>query len=77
MVVDRDKWITKACRQQVEEVLVALQSLAPSTPKGQQARDYATNDLKSAKKSLDTLYRHYCHYHRPKPPPKEGDHDLP
>lgn len=77
MVLDREKWLVNACRDQAQGLVVALQSLEPSTPKGQQAHDYAINDLKSAKKALDTLYRHYCHVHRRNPPPQEGDHDLP
>ncbi len=77
MVAKRDKWVAKACKKQVQEVVVALQSLAPSTPKAQQARNYAINDLKSAEKALDTLYQHYCHYYGPKPSAKEDDRDLP
>jgi|GEM_PF-3877093 len=77
MVEDREKFLVRSCREQVKGMLVALESLEPSTPRGKEYRDRAHRNLLYASVQLDSLYRHYCHYHHPKPPPEEGDHDLP
>lgn len=77
MVVSKDKWIVKTCRNQVVATMAAIATLDPGTEKGHMARSDALELLASAMQSLDTLYRHYSAMHRRKPPPKEGHHDLP
>lgn len=77
MVVNREKWLASHLRLEAERLVEAIGTLEPTTQKSKHAKEECLLALKEATKHLDTLYRHYCAVHRAKPPPKEGDHDLP